>query len=320
MDTERDQSTRLRGPAVDCNRHDERPGTEPGPRPFACAHSHGVRQHNLSDRCLVLRAEGSSYTINDVMLATLRRHPIPIQAFFRHSLILTYAFPENILQPFLPPGLTLDSYDGNSFLAIALVQTEQLRPVGLPAAVGCNFFLSGYRIFSRYRRNDGKVLRGLLILRSDADSSLMVWGGNLLTHYRYSKCVVNSQRTPETLEIVITTPRAEADLSVRAFVEKAADAPPTGSPFADLKIARRYAGPLPFTFDYEPESRQMVIVEGVRQNWNPIAVRVEVDRCAYLSKPPFSSVPLCLANAFFIENIPYSWRRGVVAPLRKENV
>jgi hypothetical protein len=246
------------------------------------------------------------------MLAALRRHPIPIQAFFRHSLVLTYAFPEKILQPLLLPGLTLDSYEGSSFLAIALVQVERLRPVGLPAALGCNFFLSGYRIFSHYRRQDGKVLRGLRILRSDADSSLMVWGGNLLTHYRYSKCVVESRRTPETLEILITTPRAEADLSVRAFVDKAADAPPPGSPFPDLKIARHYAGPLPFTFDYEPESHQMVIVEGIRQNWNPTPVRVHVDRCTYLEKPPFSSVPLRLANAFFIENIPYRWQRGVV--------
>lgn len=253
------------------------------------------------------------------MLATLRRHPIPIEAFFRHSLVLTYAFPEKILQPFLPPGLTLDSYDGSSFLAIALVQVERLRPVGVPAALGRNFFLSGYRIFSRYRRHDGKVLRGLLIVRSDADSSLMVWGGNLLTHYGYSKCVVKSRRTPETLEILITTQRAEADLSVRAYVEKAADAPPCGSPFPDLKIARHYAGPLPFTFHYEPESRQMLIVEGSRQNWNPMPVRVDVDRCTYLEKPPFSSVPLRLANAFFLENIPYRWQRGVVDPIPKEN-
>ena len=246
------------------------------------------------------------------MLAILRRHPIPIEAFFRHSLVLTYAFPEKILQPFLPPGLTLDSYEGSSFLAIALVQVEHLRPAGVPAALGRNFFLAGYRIFTRYRRHNGRVLRGLLILRSDTDSSLMVWGGNLFTHYRYSKCVVKSRRTSEKLEIIITTRDAEADLSVRAFLEKGANAPPPGSPFPDLQTARHYAGPLPFTFDYEPESGQMVIVEGIRQNWNPMPVHVDVDRCTYLEKPPFSSVPLRLANAFFIENIPYRWQRGVV--------
>jgi hypothetical protein len=146
----------------------------------------------------------------------------------------------------------------------------------------------------------------------------MVWAGNLLTHYNYSKCVVEARRTPETLEIVITTPNAEADLSVRAFIGEEANQPPGGSPFPNLQIARHFAGPLPFTFDYEPESRQMVIIEGVRENWKPRPVRVEVTRCAFLEKPPFSSVPVRLANAFFIENIPYCWKRGVVSPLREE--
>lgn len=253
-----------------------------------------------------------------LMLPALRRHPIPIKAFFRYSLVLTYAFPEEILRPFLPPGLTLDSYEGNAFLAIALVQTEGLRPVGWPGIFGRNFFLSGYRIFSRYQRPDGKVLRGLRILRSDADSALMVWGGNLLTHYRYAKCVAKSRLTSNTLEICITTPEAKADLWVRAFIDKKADAPPAGSPFPDLTTARHFAGPLPFTFDYEPESNQMVIIEGVREDWKPKPVQVQVERCTFFEKPPFDMVPLCLANAFFVEKIPYRWKRGVVAPLALE--
>lgn len=249
------------------------------------------------------------------MLAALRRHPIPIQAFFRHSLVLTYAFPEDVLRPLLPPGLVLDAYEGHAFLAIALVQTERLRPVGVPRAFGCDFFLSGYRIFSRYRRPDGKVLRGLRILRSDADNRLMVWGGNALTHYRYRLCRVTTERTRETLDVRIETPTAEADLTVRAFVETPAAAPPDGSPFPDLHVARRYAGPLPFTFDYEPESHRMVIIEGVRQSWNPMPVRVEVARCTFLEKPPFAAAPARLANAFFLENVDYRWKRGIVAPL-----
>lgn len=252
------------------------------------------------------------------MLAALRRHPIAIQAFFRHSLVLTYAYPEEILRPLLPPGLTLDGYEGSGFLAIALVQTERLRPVGLPAVLGRDFFLSGYRIFSRYRRPDGKVLRGLRILRSDADSRLMVWGGNLLTHYRYRLCSVESRASAEALEIRVTTPHGEADVSVRARIDEAAEAPPHDSPFPDLKTARRFAGPLPFTFDYEPESRRMVVIEGVRENWNPKAVRVESASCAFLERPPFDKAPPRLANAFLVERVPYRWKRGVIAPLSME--
>ena len=41
------------------------------------------------------------------MFYQLKRHPLPVQAWFRHSLVLTYAFPRNLLQPLLPPGLEL---------------------------------------------------------------------------------------------------------------------------------------------------------------------------------------------------------------------
>src|SRR6266480_1675453 len=80
----------------------------------------------------------------------LRRHPFAVKAQFRHCLVLTYALPTESLERLLPPGLFLDTYRGFGFLAIAVVQTEALRPVFLPALFGQDFFLSGYRIFARY--------------------------------------------------------------------------------------------------------------------------------------------------------------------------
>ncbi len=248
------------------------------------------------------------------MLHLLRRHPFPVRAFFRHSLVLTYACPQEQLQALLPPGLVVDTYEGNAFLAIALVQTEALRPAGLPAALGRRFFLSGYRIFSRYRQADGRVLRGLRILRSDTDSRMMTLLGNLLTHYRYRLCRAEVERTPDALTVRITTPGAEADLSVRASTI-AATAPPAGSPFPDLITARRFAGPLPFTFDYEAQTRRMVIIEGVRSDWDPLPVPIEISRCTFFERLPFAGTVPRLAAAFLVENVRYRWRRGVLAAL-----
>ncbi len=120
------------------------------------------------------------------MLHWLKRHPIPVTAYFRHALVLTYAFPPEVLEPLLPEELALDTWRGSGFLAIALVATERMRPSFLPAAMGSDFFLSGYRIFTRLA--GGESLRGLRILRSDTDRRLMVCAGNLLTHYNYSLC------------------------------------------------------------------------------------------------------------------------------------
>src|ERR1041385_3231946 len=99
----------------------------------------------------------------------LQRHPLRVKASFEHSLVLTYAFPATTLEPFLPPGLMLDVFEGFGFLAVAMVQTRELRPAFLPRALGQDFFLTGYRIFARFRTPEGRVLRGLRILRSDAN-------------------------------------------------------------------------------------------------------------------------------------------------------
>src|SRR5206468_2965667 len=115
----------------------------------------------------------------------LKRHPIAVKAHFRHSLVLTYVFPKQRLKGLLPPGLMLDTHRGVAFLAIAVVQTEALRPAFLPAWFGRDFLLTGYRIFARYRTRAGRTLRGLRLLRSETDNRLMAFFRNRLTHYNY---------------------------------------------------------------------------------------------------------------------------------------
>ena len=241
----------------------------------------------------------------------LKRHPIPITAFFRHSLVLTYALPQDVLRPLLPPGLMLDTFGDFGFLAIAMVQTESLRPVFMPRFAGQNFFLSGYRIFTRFKTSNGRVLRGLRILRSDTDRALMARFGNLLTHYRYQRAKVFFRHEREVLEIKITTPNAEADLHVIAKIDNDKCDLPAGSPFRDLHQARLFAGPLPFTFDYEPQTHSIIMIEAVRRNWQPHPVQVQVLQNTFLQRAPFRNHPHVLANAFHVHDIPYKWRRGV---------
>ena len=246
------------------------------------------------------------------MFHLLRRHPFPVSALFRHSLVLTYAFPPEILRPLLPVGLVLDTYVNGrrefGFLAVALVQTERLRPSILPAALGRDFFLSGYRIFTRLA--GGNSLRGLQILRSDTDHTWMVCAGNLLTHYHYSLCQAILQERRDEIEWSIRTPRGVADLEVTARIGEAAPLP-ADSPFANAADARRFAGPLPYTFDYEAETRSIIGVRALRQDWNPRPVAVKVRKNTFLQQEPFGRVTPILANAFHIRDVPYQWLSGV---------
>jgi hypothetical protein len=243
-------------------------------------------------------------------LAYLRRHPIPIRTHFEHSLVLTYAFPRSLLEPMLPPGLVLDTFGELGFVAIAMVQARDLRSAFLPRLTGRDLFMTGYRIFARYTTKAGRTLRGLRILRSDTNQKWMAFFGNYLTHYNYQVAETKVRAISGRLEIHIKTPEARADLDVVADLSTACDKPPAGSPFADLRQARQFEGPLPFTFDYEEETHSIVLIEGVRKNWKPRPVQVNVLKANFLENGSFHLATPILANAFYVADIPYAWKRG----------
>lgn len=247
------------------------------------------------------------------LLTRLRRHPVPVDARLENCLTLTYAAPADVLRRLLPPGLELETIGGYGFIAVALVQARSLRPAGLPAGCGQDVFLAGYRIFTRFRVHNGRRLRGLRILRSDANPWPMVVGGNLLTHYNYHHCDASMDATADRLAVTVRTGDGFGDLDVAADLTDAALPPST--PFSSLREAVRFAGPLPFTFDYEPETHSIVAIRATRTNWRPRPVSVDVQRIAFFDQPEFEGCTPVLAAAFHVTDIDYRWERGVRYPL-----
>jgi hypothetical protein len=236
---------------------------------------------------------------------------MPIKAYFESSLALAYAVPASALEPLLPPGLVVDTYKGFGFLAIVLVHTRDLRPAFLPSGIGISFYLSGYRIFVKYETTAGQTLRGLRIIRTDTNRRSMRFLGNLLTHYSYELSQWTVRRTERTFEAQVKTKDGVADLHVEADLGADQVSLPAGSPFDHFDEARKFAAPLPFTFDYEKETHSIIRVQGVRGQWNPRPVPVTVHKCAFLRQPAFSAAVPVLANAFFVERVPYAWRHGI---------
>lgn len=247
------------------------------------------------------------------MLHLLKRHPFGVEATLRRSLVLTYAVPEPQLRPLLGPGLELDTFEGWGFVAIAMVMTQHLRPLGMPRWLGSDFFLCGYRIFARFTAPGGRPLRGLRILRSDSNRRHMVVLGNLFTHYRYARAALTETWSEASWELRIATPSASADLHVVADLASCPAPLPDTSPFTTIEEAQRFAGPLPYTFDYERETNRMILIKGVRKAWSPVSVSVSVRRATFMDHPRFAGARL--ANAFFVRDVPYVWRPGQLRAL-----
>ncbi len=237
-----------------------------------------------------------------------RTNPFAVDAWFDYSCTLTFAVPREEISARLPPCLEPDVFDDQwGFVAVAVVQTRHLRPSGFPRWLGSDFVLIGYRYFVRYCSASGRNLRGLYILRSETDKKRMELLGNIFTRYRYVKTGVRV--TGENDNLLIES--KDTGLAIKVDLTDNTGLP-DGSPFSRWEDARKFSGPLPFTFTFEPEKKRVLIVEGVRSDWQPQPVRVSRHHIPLLAELGHGNA--ILANAFVVKNIPYHWKKGSAEP------
>jgi len=239
------------------------------------------------------------------MFSFLKNHPFAVEAHFESSVVITFAVLKEQLEPLIPECLQLDIFqDKWAFIAVAMVQTKDLRPKGFPKFMGNDFFLIGYRVFVRYTNKAGKRLRGLYILKSETDTKKMEILGNTFTHYNYTTTHITQSDQNDLKEIKSTT----SNFKITLNTAQDDNLLPENSPFTNWKEARRYAGPLPFTFTYNTRTKEVLIIEGVRQHWKPKPITVSNYEFSFLKTLNLDNV--ILANAFIINDIPYRWKKG----------
>ena len=243
------------------------------------------------------------------MLARLRKHPFPVVAHFERVVAISFAFPEEALRSMVPNGLSIDAYHGFGFITVALVWTRGLRPAGFPKAFGKDFFLAGTRIFTRLEDGSGRRLRGLKIVRSETDKRSMVALGNLMTGYNYRRVKVEIESREEESRILCSLPGGKRTLDVQFSSQSCNPGLPMGSPFPDWRAARRFAGPMPFTFSPDSDG-SFLVIEGSRESWKPKPIEILSWEVGLFDEEPLVHHKPVLANAFVVENVDYRWGRG----------
>ena len=148
-------------------------------------------------------------------------------------------------------------------------------------------------------------------MKSETDKKKMEYLGNIFTHYNYTTTDITVSKEnglskilshQSNFKVIIDHCVAEVQL-------------PEQSPFTDWKEARRFAGPLPFTFTFNERDKTFLIIEGVRQNWVPKPIKIEEYHFKFLQEMQLKNA--FLANAFEIDNLSYYWKKGVIEQWRK---
>ncbi len=115
----------------------------------------------------------------------VRQRPTGRSAMFqswRELLFLHWDFPAEQIQATLPPGLHVDTFDGNAWLGVVPFRMRQLRPWWLPPIPGVTNFLD---MNLRTYVHDDRGTSGIWFYSLEANHALAIWGARRFYHLNY---------------------------------------------------------------------------------------------------------------------------------------
>lgn len=237
----------------------------------------------------------------------MRPLPFAVKTWFDCFVVLIYAVDKEPAEKLLPYPLVHEEHNGKALMAAAFVQSEKFRPAFLPSFFGTSFNLAGYRHMAAYTKADGKKIRGLKIIQSATNKKFMQVGGNELTQYKFKYNPIEIENSNGNISIQGDGVKVIAKENLTQV-----EIPlPQHSVFETWNHARKYGGPLLYTFEVEPEKKTVVITEGSRKNWQPKPVEVIEADIDFFKQEPYASMNPVLSAAYMVKNIPYSWKKAV---------
>jgi uncharacterized protein YqjF (DUF2071 family) len=112
---------------------------------------------------------------------------------WRDVFFASYPVDPDVVRPHLPDSLTVDTFEGNAYLSVVPFVITDIRPKGLPGAVGLTTPELNLRT---YVSSGGK--RGVYFFNLDADDLLGVLGARVFNHLPYYYADMSYDRGPPT--------------------------------------------------------------------------------------------------------------------------
>lgn len=121
-----------------------------------------------------------------------RKERVIMRQHWRDLLFLHWRFNPEVIAPTLPPGLTLETYDGSAWMGIVPFRMEKIRPLGIPLPRAFSAFPE-MNLRTYVRDADGRS--GVWFYSLEAADRLAVWAARTFFHlnYRYAKMAVTRE-------------------------------------------------------------------------------------------------------------------------------
>jgi uncharacterized protein len=236
------------------------------------------------------------------------RHPVAVEALFRHCFLLNYRLPAERLRPYIPDRLQLDDHNGNAFVSAVIALVVGLKPRAAPWLTGTDAWHVVYRVPVSYQSSSGQSLPGVFFLRSDTENNSLRFLGNIFTYFRVEPAEVAATGRGGNFSFKLhSLSRDPASIDLRLRVEGEPGSVTEESVFSDAAEAKAFLVERYHAFGVRSTGAPVDIVSISRSEWDIRDVAVD-GRVEWLERPPFSAVRDC---SFYVHNVPYVWYPAV---------
>ena len=125
--------------------------------------------------------------------------PVVMRQEWSHLLFLHWEMDPAVIQEHLPPGLTVDTYDGKAYLGVVPFHMDNVRPSYCPTVPGLSWFLE---LNLRTYVHDENGVPGVWFFALDCDQWLAVKLARGLFHLPYQHAQMESYQHEGTLNYI----------------------------------------------------------------------------------------------------------------------
>jgi hypothetical protein len=229
-----------------------------------------------------------------------------LQGVVRRRILVNFRVDPEVMQRQLPALFRPKLVDGWALAGICLIRLEQLRPMGVPAALGFSSENAAHRVAVTWTNQAGQGCEGVFIPRRDTGTLLnyLVGGRFFPGEHRRARFAARDDAT--TLALTMASDDGCADVRLRA---RASDRLPATSRFASLAEASRFfaAGSVGYS-----ARRDVGRLDGLELHtlvWRVDALDVQSVFSSHYADPmrfPPGSVEF--DSALIMRDIPCQWR------------
>jgi hypothetical protein len=220
-------------------------------------------------------------------------------------LLLNYRVEPDALRHILPPPFRPQLVGGVGVAGICMIRLGQLRPVGMPSAIGLTTENAAHRVAVEWDGPEG-LCRGVFIPRRDTASRLTVLLGGRLFPGEHHRARFRVDERFGRYEVAFTSLDGAAHVAVAAGL---APGHPTGSVFASLEEASSFFELAPLGYS---ATRRPGCFEGLELScgaWSVEPLLVEqVESSFFEDRSVFPARAVEFDSAFVMRDIPATWR------------